>query len=297
MMKRSLLICTFNYGGHADQSVIDYLLDLQTESDQHPAFGKERTFRLNFNTTPLDMARNRAVVNAEANNVDYLMMIDSDMFPDLHIDPSGKPIKEVPNAKPFFTSSINWMMDNPEPTVVAAPYCGPPPVENCYVFRWGAKQSHCPPPNFRVEQYGREEAAGMTGITEVAALPTGVMLIDMRVFKNWSHPRFYYEFTDKRCIDKASTEDVTFSRDMLALGFKCYCNWDAWAGHNKTKVVGKPLIVKPDDDVLPEIKKGMNFYKRIRETMPEMQEASVTAVDGPPNVNDRIEALQSLRVP
>ncbi len=283
MTKRSLLITTFNYGGRADQSVIDYLLDLSMEAGNHPSFGHDRVFRMNFNSTPLDMLRNRAVVNAEANGVDYLMMIDSDMAPDLHLDASGKAIKHFPNAKRFFTSSIDWMLAHDEPTVVAAPYCGPPPIENCYVFRWGSKQSHCPGPQFGVHQYGRDEAALMTGIQEAAALPTGVMLIDMRVFRNWKHPRFYYEYTDERCIDKASTEDVTFSRDMLAQGFKCYCNWDAWAGHNKHKVVGKPEIVCPDDDVLPQIKKGirMNFYKRIRETMPEVQDASVTATDSP----------------
>jgi glycosyltransferase involved in cell wall biosynthesis len=293
MLKRSLLITTFNYGGRADQSLIDYMIDLNMETGNHPAFGFDRVYRLNFNTTPLHMARNRAVVNAEENGIDYLMMLDSDMAPDLHIDHTGKPIKEYPNAKPFFTSSINWMLDRPEPTVVAAPYCGPPPRENMYVFRWGAKQSDCPGPNFSVDQYSREEAAGITGIKEVAALPTGVILIDMRVFKNWSHPRFYYEYTDERCVEKASTEDVTFSRDTLALGYKAYCNWDAWAGHNKFKCVGKPHFVQPDDDVLPKIKEGMNFYKRIRETMPEMNVAvapsPVAARDDVPTELQRIK--------
>jgi hypothetical protein len=186
------------------------------------------------------------------------------------------------------------MLARPEPTVVAAPYCGPPPHENIYVFRWANKQSNCPGPQFGVAQYSREEAVGMRGIVEAAALPTGCMLLDMRIFANWRDPYFYYEF-NRDCTDKDSTEDVTFSRDLLVHGFKGYCNWDAWAGHVKTKVVGKPTLVKPDDDVLAEIKKSMNFYARIREadpSLPQLAGPNATATDAlAPDVTNRVAAF------
>jgi hypothetical protein len=299
-VKRSLVICTFNYGGTCHQGVVDYIADLLSEIHDHPVFGLDKTGRLNVNTTPVDMARNRAIVNCEEYNADYCLMIDSDMMPDLYLDINGKPKEGSPNAKKFFTSSINWMLEQDYPTIVAAPYCGPPPHENIYVFQWSNRMSDDPNPNFSVGQYNRTEAALMEGITPVAALPTGLMLIDMRVFKKWPHPRFYYEFTDQRCVEKASTEDVTFSRDALLLGNKyyggkpiCHCNWDAWAGHVKEKVVGKPSFVRPDDDVLETIKKGMNFYARIRQVYDDVPQLhGVQAVDQVPDaIKDRSKAV------
>jgi hypothetical protein len=277
--KRSLMIATFNYGNVACQGTIDYLIDVCFEARNHPVF-ENRVYRLpNINTTPVDMARNRAVYNAIGHGVDYLLMIDSDTVPDLYVDADGSPHPDEPNARRFLTSSIEWMLARPEPTVVAAPYCGPPPHENVYVFRWANKQSDCPGPQFGVAQYSREEAIGMSGIQEAAALPTGCMLIDMRIFKNWKPPFFYYEF-NADCTNKDTTEDVAFSRDLLVYGFKGYCNWDSWCGHVKSKTVGKPTLVRPDDHVLAEIKKSMNFYKRIREadaSLPQLASAPACA--------------------
>ena len=262
--RKSLVVATFNYGATLCDETAQYLMDLMGELRAHPAI-EDRAYRLpNINTTPIDMGRNIAVENALAHRADYLLMIDSDMAPDLYVDVQGKPHPQHPAAKRFFASSLDWMLGRPEPTVVAAPYCGPPPHENVYVFRWGNKRSGCPGPQFGLEQYSRFEAAGLTGIQEAAALPTGLMLIDMRVFAGWTPPWFYYEF-NRSCTEKQTTEDVAFSRDLLVRGFKGYCNWDAWAGHVKRVVVGKPTFVKPDDDVLGEIKKGMNFYRRVRQ--------------------------------
>lgn len=284
--KRSLIIATFNYGGVVCQETCDYLIDVCGELRAHPAI-QERSYRLpNINTTPVDMARNIAVANARHHGADYLLMVDSDMAPDLYVGVDGAPHPEYPAARRFLTSSLDWMLARDEPTVVAAPYCGPPPHENVYVFRWGNKESHCPGPQFGVEQYGRQEAAGLTGVREAAALPTGLMLIDMRIFKTWKPPYFYYEF-NADCTQKQTTEDVAFSRDLLAYGFKGYCNWDAWAGHVKRKVVGKPTLVKPNDDVLGEVKKAMNFYRRIR------QEGEADGSVLPPAVADRADPVKS----
>lgn len=60
---------------------------------------------------------------------------------------------------------------------------------------------------------------------------------------------FYYEYTDKYQWQKASTEDVTNTRDislagLVQLGYNpVHCAWSSWAGHIKGRVVKKPLII------------------------------------------------------
>jgi hypothetical protein len=187
-----------------------------------------------------------ALATAQKHGVDLLLMVDSDIAPDVE---KGKD----PNAQPFWKSTIDFMLEHEGPCVVAAPYCGPPPVENIYVFQWTKKQGDHPDPDGEIVQYTREQAAVMGGIHEAAALPTGLLLLDMRALKLLTPPYTYYEWEGdgpacQGCglrkpgpqSAKASTEDVTFTRDLSLAGVKVYCNWDAWCGHVKRKVVGKP---------------------------------------------------------
>ena len=67
-------------------------------------------------------------------------------------------------------------------------------TENVYVFIWRNADSTVPTNGIRLDQYTREEAAGMAGITPVAALPTGVIMYDMRLFDLLPHPYFQYEY-------------------------------------------------------------------------------------------------------
>jgi hypothetical protein len=279
--------------------------------------------------TPVTMSRNRAVVEAQQADCDYLLMIDSDMVPDL----------PIPGAKPFWPTAWEFMLkrrtlddslsyeadydassafelinmgywmkcsgytwrnvlrpdsdvidgeyfamgDYPDcvrscpahtlddvaaisgdsriwkkwheprvsppalpPATIAAPYCGPPPEECVYVFHWAAPQSDDPNKPFRLEMYPREHAAIMGGIQEAAALPTGLILYDMRVFERLPAPWFDYEWTCEKRIQRASTEDVYQTRNASLLGLPQYCAWDSWAGHYKGKVVGKPSIITVD---------------------------------------------------
>ena len=91
----------------------------------------------------------------------------------------------------------------------------------------------------------------MHGIQEVAALPTGLILIDMQAIQKFTEhhdpPFFYYEYDTDKQTKKASTEDVTFTRDLSLAGIKQYCNWDAWAGHWKRELVyGPPKILRAE---------------------------------------------------
>jgi hypothetical protein len=207
----------------------------------------------NLSDTPITMTRNRAVLMARQYGVDVLVMVDSDMKPDLY---AGQP-----DAKAFLSSSFDFLVDHYHkgPVVIGAPYCGPPPHENVYVFRWQARQSEHANPDFALEMYDRDTGARMAGIQECAALPTGLIMYDMRAFEitepkeDGDKPWFYYEYPDKYQAEKASTEDVTMTRDLSLTGTQTlgynpvFCNWDAWAGHWKPKCVGKPQLIQAVD--------------------------------------------------
>ena len=196
------------------------------------------------------------------------------MKPDAHVKEAG--------AKPFFESSFDYLYERWEqgPQCIFAPYCGPSPSHNVYVFAWTNNTQSHGDDNFQLEAYGRREAAAMAGIQEAGAGPTGLMMLDMRLFKEYPQPYFYYEWEgdDTHCpscrqpvmerlqepkpdgtwyrpgprSQKVSTEDVTFTRDLSQWWIRRYgynplkCNWDAWAAHIKVEEVGKPIIFRSD---------------------------------------------------
>ncbi len=245
-------IVTFSYGGNGGISsevpdIREWMTPLVVDLSRDPRVENIRIW--NLADTPITMTRNRAVLQARQHGVDVLVMVDSDMKPDLN---NGQP-----DAKPFFQSSFDFLVNHyPKgPCVIGAPYCGPPPVECVYVFRWNNLASENPNPDFQLEMYDRHTAIKLAGIQECAALPTGLIMYDMRAFDltepktTDDKPWFYYEWKDHFCADKASTEDVTMTRDLSMIGTQrlgynpVYCNWDAWAGHWKPKCVGKPQVI------------------------------------------------------
>lgn len=243
MPKFKVMVVRFPYGGREDSECVDWLMKTYHAIATDPRF---EVVNWRINDTPITMTRNLAFDQAVRQGVDFLLIVDSDMAPDVELG-------EDPTAKPFWPSTIDFMLRHAGPCVVAAPYCGPPPHENVYVFTWGNLRNDSRDGDVRIDQYSREHAAGMTGIQEAAALPTGLMLIDCRVFQKLTPPYTYYEFEGvghpcDACgqphrgpeTKKASTEDVTFSRDLALAGVPMYCNWDAWAGHVKRHVVRKP---------------------------------------------------------
>jgi hypothetical protein len=147
------------------------------------------------------------------------------------------------------------------PATIAAPYCGPPADCFVYVWRWadaaatradvdGHWETVPDVPGCvswvqanggsRMVMVSREDAASKYGIQPVAALPTGLILYDLRVFTWLSPPWFSYEYTDEYQSVKASPEDVHQTRRAGLLGMPQLCNWDAWAGHVKLGTIEKP---------------------------------------------------------
>ncbi len=250
--KFNIGLVTFSYGGNGGISsevpdIREWMTPLVVDLSKDPRVDQIRIW--NLADTPITMTRNRAVLQARQYNVDVLVMVDSDMKPDLN---NGQP-----DAKPFFQSSFDFLVKHyPKgPCVIGAPYCGPPPMECVYVFRWNNMTSESPNPDFQLEMYDRHTAVKLAGIQECAALPTGLIMYDMRAFDvtepkgATDKPWFYYEWKDKYAADKASTEDVTMTRDLSLVGTQklgynpVFCNWDSWAGHWKPKCVGKPQVI------------------------------------------------------
>ena len=252
IQKFNVGFCTFSYGGNGGISsevpdIREWMVPLVSEISKDKRIEHIRLW--NLADTPITMTRNRAVLMAREAGIDVLVMVDSDVKPDL--------LSGQPDAKPFFQSSFDFLVSHYQkgPCVIGAPYCGPPPSECVYVFRWQNMQSDNVNPDFQLEMYDRHTAVKMAGIQECAALPTGMIMYDMRAFELTEpktaadKPWFYYEWKDKYCSDKASTEDVTQTRDIAFVGAQklgynpLFCNWDAWVGHWKPKCVGKPHVI------------------------------------------------------
>jgi hypothetical protein len=276
--KLDVLVAFFSYGGNGALATSTPLIRSWWAKTYHGMYTDERIGRvmeIDVVDTPITMSRNRVVKEAMDGGYDVIAMIDSDNVPDLYIGVDAL-------AKPFFESSFDFCykrLMQGIPTVIAAPYCGPPPhptkggEENVYVFKWVNNESDIPFGGMRIIGYDRDQAAIMRGIHPAAALPTGVCMFTTNAFECMPPPYFAYEYTNPQQSEKASTEDVYATRNLSLAGAKkwgtniVFCNWDAWAGHYKPKVVGRPIILPLDSvaDVFVEsVKRGFSSDDAIR---------------------------------
>jgi len=197
--------------------------------------------------TPIPMCRNAMCLAAKQAGVDCLLMIDSDNAPDVEI---GHDI----HAKPFWKTAFDLFCRHYDrgPCVIAAPYVGPPPdfryggLAVPYVFRWATKSNDPGKRGITLELFSREEAAQRSGIEAVAAIGTGVMLLDTRVLDTVPPAWFDYDRDGPYWTRKSSTEDVYFTRNCNLYGIPVYCLWDCWAGHAKPSMEGRPRVLTSD---------------------------------------------------
>lgn len=249
-----------------------------------------------FKDTPAPMVRNRIVRASQKAGCDYLLCVDHDMCPDLPLDGNlpfwqvawnflmrrrareRRRTEEIREAGPVGPNDPRFIYKDGEPdapiglrelmpATVAAPYCGPPPHECVYIFRWALRQSDCPDPTFVLEMMNREECAFRGGVEEVAALPTGLILYDLRVFDVLPPPWYDYEYEDPPYNSlKASTEDVYQTRNASLLGLPQYVAWDCWSGHVKDKIVTKPQVITRDhvhDSLVRAVDRGWHRNERL----------------------------------
>jgi hypothetical protein len=270
-LKLDIGIFHFPYGGNGATSaespdIREWEVETVLKMKADPRVG--RIISRSISDTPITMTRNLAVKTARELGLHLVLFIDSDQHPNFH--------QNDPGYKPFWDVAFDAVYDHYGigPLVIGAPYCGPAPAENVYVFQWDNHGIHGDETNINLSAYTRAQAWTMTGIQEVAALPTGMILYDMRAFEliepcklpqqtilekleagqitanqaarmlqpGW----FYYEWKDGYAAEKASTEDVSNTRDislagMAKLGYNpLRCAWDSWIGHHKPYCVGKP---------------------------------------------------------
>jgi predicted O-methyltransferase YrrM len=304
-----VFVAMFCYGGNGGvgmqlPEITVWYAKTHAEMAQDPRIGRIECMR--FGDVPLTMERNRAVRAAKDRQCDVLLMIDSDNVPDLYLN-----VK--PWAKPFWKTSFDFLYERKLrglPSVVCAPYCGPPPhpvkggLENVYVFHGEANESDVGNQAYlRFQAYSREHAAQMRGLQSIVAGPTGVIvytldaldlmavhsLTDEQILhkfqqgeltmdrairlinmKSW----FFYEYTNHEQTQKASTEDVTNTREIQLAGLVkhkepiVFCNWDAWAGHYKPKCVGMPEPIFVDhinENYLEAVERGLHSQDTLQD--------------------------------
>lgn len=240
-----MMLACFPYGGMQRKEITPWAMQAAVwASKQRDIAGGLKYW--DQNDTPITMCRNLAVQAALANDIDILIMLDSDMAPD------------IDKAHPFLPAAFEFIKRrwNTAPTIISAPYCTAGPAYNPVMGVW---RTHGDGGRYEVSTslYTREEAAQLSGIQPCSLQGTGLMAIDMRVFTGFDvdgetvalpPPWFYYEYTDATNSQKASTEDMVFTRNVtllfaqrrLEIGF---VDWDAWSWHVKTQFVGKPYTV------------------------------------------------------
>lgn len=241
MPRFSIMFARFPFQNSEAPSTTNWLIDTVAKLKSDPRIGD--IHHREYDDTPITLSRNKCMKEATELKVDFLLMIDSDMWPDIGFTNDY----HIPGAKRFFPTAFEFAINHAGPCVVAAPYCGPPPFENVYIFQPGRKQTNNPNFDFSIDQFTREQAAQRGGFEQVMALPTGLMLLDMRCVHSLRHPYFAYEWTDETQSEKGSTEDVYFSRNLALAGVPQYVAWDCWAGHWKRKCVTKPLLLTVDN--------------------------------------------------
>ena len=249
-----IMLCQFPGGMVSHPDPTAYIAAIRCDLQNDPRVTGVIPFTVG--DTPITRSRNLAIKKALEYGADYVLMIDSDVSPDQDRD----------GAKPFWKTAWRFMMDrrtaeitagdhevaltrknNPAiwtityaPATIAAPYCGPPPHEIPYIGVWRNMEGSATNPSFSLQMMSREEAGLRTGIEEVAALPTGLILYDIRLFKELPKPWFDYEWGDPEQTEKVTTEDIFQTRNASLMGFPQYVAWDCWAGHWKLKYVGAP---------------------------------------------------------
>lgn len=238
--KVKIMVTVLTYAKQVGADVFSWCVNLASRAKEHPRVGE-----IVFSYTagyPTDRCRNAAAAEATNGGYHLLLQADDDMHPDVMA-------KDDPDAKPFFATTLDFMLAHDGPCMVGAPYMSAPPRQQVLVMRNRlTAPDHLNGCGHRIDKYTIEEAVEMRGIQRCAALPTGLLMTDTRAFRVIHPPWFSYEFEDPPWNTKlASTEDVVFTRNATWMHLPCYANWDAWAGHCKSWLTTKPRLCPVDE--------------------------------------------------
>ena len=184
------------------------------------------------NKSRIPAARNHGVKEAREEGATHLLMID----PDVAIDAF---VGTEPWAKKWWSEAWYFAKRDGPPLVLTAPYAGQ--LQKVHVFYRDKEGVN--------RRYSWNDAGKMSGWSQVNAVGSGLMLIDMRVFDlldkhddslNQHRPYFRDIYADERETELDYTPDVYFCERCREVGVPIWVNWDCWCGHWQLQRVTSP---------------------------------------------------------
>lgn len=233
MKKYSFMVAMPTGLGLLRWSAAAYLFDMGRILQSHPLIDQIRL--VSVASSRIMLNRNSIAQDALERGVDFLLMIDPDMKPDIYLNRRKA-------AKPFFHSSLQHLLDNPFGVVAAPAICDPPKcLTNVFV---------------RDEETGKarrmthEEAAARQrnpAIEQVVAIGTGIMLIHMPIFRSLEAP-FFFDDYNSDCTNLERSQDINFTSRCTEAGIPVWCNHYAFAGHDKHVMLECPGIGDDEEE-------------------------------------------------
>lgn len=203
----------------------------------------------------IHQSRNVIARFAVEKQCDYLLFVDGDMKPDFRVYNELLTQEEQPDArrwaKPFLTSSLEFMRTH-HCGVVGAPAVSGPPENKINVFTvdW-SKTDHTGHPTDWKRMSHDEYAHTEPGFKPVVGVGTGLMLIDCNVFKKIPEP-WFDDLEDQGKLDVIQSQDFVFCRKVNAAEIPVYANLFAPARHIKYEGQDPPDYIGPKPCKPPE---------------------------------------------
>jgi hypothetical protein len=173
---------------------------------------------------------NRNLAAADAIDGDLLLFVDPDMVPDIGFGTTYRLPDAIANRqKRFLESSLLFLSRHPA-SIVGAPAIRDGDLEyNVFVHDENGQR--------RITRAEAEQRLASPCIEEVAAVGTGLMLIDMAAIRRLTPPWFNDVYDDGMMTSLHASQDVWFCDRARQAGCHIFCNWYAPCGHVKSQVL------------------------------------------------------------
>ena len=211
--------------GYMRPETNDWLCDLQRELIISEKF--EAAAIVGWKSYRSSMGRNRAIKEAIDSKCDYLLSVDPDMVPDVYVGHHEK-------AKKFFPSSLAWLESHPG-GVVGAPAVGGRPKRRPNIYGVNTEGG--------LRELTHEECRAAVANPRVERVPcvgSGLLLIDMKLFRKFKPPWFCDTYWDDTQSELKLGQDMYFTGHATKTGAEVWCNWFSWAGHVKAETLVCP---------------------------------------------------------
>jgi hypothetical protein len=224
-----------------------FLMDFTARVRDFPDVGLIDTF--NVQNPRIAMCRNACVAHARDVGSTHILWLDPDMVIDRYVQRTADGRSVPGRAKPFFPVAWDFIKRHAQaygPCVVAAPYASCYPHRAIHVFAASTTGNS-------LARITHAEAAKLSGWTQVRAVGTGCMLMDVKVFDRLQEPYFDDLFKTVAHADLHHSQDVRFCLKCAGAKVPIYVNWDCPAGHYQNTIVEMPGwdSGKPPESIIP----------------------------------------------